>query len=388
MISKKVSKGSPSARKRWISIVATGLLVLVLLGLVTLVGASIYFSNRILEVPDYTTPVYNVPVLAVSETSVTLKRMENNDNADPGQVFQIEWPAGYALVGSILSLDQNTVTRQIVQKTGPLSPGTLVFWTRYVYTGQLRKSLGVAMKDVQVPAPLGPMPAWYVPGKLSTWAILVHGRGAARDETLRAFVPLTQLGLPLLAISYRNDLGAPHSSDNADHLGDSEWQDLEAAVKYALAQGAQHIVLYGWSQGGAVVEVFMHLSSLAHLVQALVLDAPILDWRATLAYQAHQMSVPGFLVNTAEFVTSVRSGINFDNLDQVNKPHPNVPILLFHGSADRSTPVAVSDAFAKAHSNIVTYVRVPDIDHTEAWNADPQVYSDQLKTFLKQKLAL
>ena len=122
------------------------------------------------------------------------------------------------------------------------------------------------MKDVQVPDPLGPMPAWYVPGKLSTWAILVHGRGTERDETLRAFVPLTQLGLP--------------------------------------------------------------------------------------------------------------------------KPHPNVPILLFHGSADRSTPVAVSDAFAKAHSDIVTYVRVPDIDHTEAWNANPQVYNGQLKTFLSQKLAL
>lgn len=375
-----------TARKRWISIVAIGLLVLVLFGLVALVGASIYFSNMILQVPDYTTPVYNTPVLAVSDTSVTLKRLANNDNADPGQMFEIEWPTGYALVGSILSSDQNTVTRQLVQKSGPLSVGTLVFWTRYVYTGQLRNSLGVAIKDVQVPDPLGPMPAWYVPGQLGTWAILVHGRGAERDETLRAFVPLTQLGLSLLAISYRNDLGAPPSPDHADHLGDSEWQDLEAAVKYALAQGAQHIVLYGWSQGGAVVEVFMHKSSLAHVVQALVLDAPILDWRATLAYQAQRMSVPGFLANTAEFVTSIRSGIHFDDLDQLDKPQPNVPILLFHGSADRSTPVAVSDAFAKAHPDIVTYVRVPGIDHTEAWNANPQVYDDQLRMFLTQKL--
>src|SRR5436853_4138103 len=157
-ISRQVSKGSPSARKRWISIVAIGLLVLVLLGSVTLVGASIYFSNRILQVPDYTTPVYDTPVLAVSETSVTLKRKVNNDNADPGQVFEIEWPAGYALVGSILSSDQNAVTRQILQKTGPLSTGTLVFWTRYVYTGQLRSSLGVAMKDVKETDALGTMP--------------------------------------------------------------------------------------------------------------------------------------------------------------------------------------------------------------------------------------
>src|SRR5436190_7436304 len=97
MISKQVSKGFPSARKRWISVVVIGLLVLILLGLVALVGASFYFSNKILEVPDFTTPVYDTPVLAVSETSVTLKRM--NDDAHTGQMFEIEWRGGYALVG-------------------------------------------------------------------------------------------------------------------------------------------------------------------------------------------------------------------------------------------------------------------------------------------------
>jgi pimeloyl-ACP methyl ester carboxylesterase len=305
----------------------------------------------------------------------------------PG-VFQIEWPAGQALVGPVLSIDRNSVTRPLLQKTGPLATGTLVFWTRYVYTGQMKNSLGLAMSDVRVPDQLGTMPAWYVPGRLSTWAILVHGRGATRDEGLRVFTPLAKLGLPLLSISYRNDLSAPHSSDGANHWGDSEWQDLEAAVKYALAHGAQHLVLYGWSQGGAVVEVFMHHSSLARVVQALMLDAPILSLPGTLAFQAQKMSVPGFLVNTAELVTSIRSGINFDDLDQTNKPQPNVPILLFHGVDDTSTPVSISDDFARANADLVTYVRVPNADHTDAWNADPQVYDNDLTSFLKQKLSI
>lgn len=386
---KKISNGSPSApkrlRKRLISSAVIVLLVLILLGSGTLLAASIYFSNSILQVPDFTTPIYDTPVLAVSETTVTLKHM--GDDMHSGE-FEIEWPAGQALVGPVLSFDHNSVTRQLLQKTGPLSTGTSVFWTRYVYSGQIKNSLGLTISNVRVLDPLGAMPAWYVPGRLSTWAILVHGRGASRDEALRVFAPLAQLGLPLLSISYRNDLGAPHSSDSAGHLSDSEWQDLEAAVKYALAQGAQHLMLYGWSQGGAVVEVFMHHSSLAHVVQALVLDAPILDWPATLAYQAQKMSVPGFLANTAEFVTSIRSGINFDNLDQTNQPQPNVPILLFHGADDTSTPVSISDAFARAHPDLVTYVRVPKVEHTEAWNANPQVYTNELTTFLKQKLSL
>jgi len=231
-----ISSGTPSAsrppRNRLIVIVGIVLLVLILLGGVALLGASIYFSNMILQVPDFTTPVYDTPVLAVSDTTVTLKRM--GDDMHPGE-FEIEWSAGQALVGSILSSDTTSVTRKLLLKTGPLTKDTSIFWTRYVYTGEITSSLGLTISNVQVPDPLGAMPAYYVPGKLSTWAILVHGRGASRDEALRVFVPLAHLGLPLLSISYRNDPGAPHSPDSAGHLGDSEWQDLEAAVKYALA---------------------------------------------------------------------------------------------------------------------------------------------------------
>ncbi|MGZ3608693.1 MAG: alpha/beta hydrolase family protein [Ktedonobacteraceae bacterium] len=385
-ISNGVSKASKHTRKHWIFIIAIVLLVLVLLaGSIILLIDSIRFSDKILLVSDYTTPTYDTPVLAVSDTSVTLKRM--GDDMHPGE-FEIEWPAGQALVGPTLTFDQNSVTRQLLLKTAPLSAGTSVFWTRYVYMGQIRNSLGLPISTVQVPDSLGIMPAWYVPGKLSTWAILVHGRGASRDEALRAFTPLYQLGFPLLAISYRNDIGAPPSSDRADHLGDSEWLDLEAAVKYAIAHGAQHLVLYGWSQGGAVVEVFMHHSSLSHMVQALILDAPTLNWTDTFVYQAQLQSVPGFMVYPAELVSTIRSGINFNDLNQLNQAQPDIPILLFHGVNDTSTPVSVSDAFAKAYPDLVTYVRVPGVEHTESWNANPQVYNNELTAFLKQKLSL
>jgi uncharacterized protein len=380
-----VSHGSPPTRRRLIFIAGSVVLVLIVLGASALLGVSIYFSNIVLQVPDYTTAIYDTPVLAVSATSVTLKRM--GDDMHPGE-FEIEWSSGQAVVGPVLSSDNNSVTRQLLQQTAPIATGTSVFWTRFVYTGQLKNSLGLAISTVGVPDPLGTMPAWYVPGKLSTWAILVHGRGATRDEGLRVAVPLARLGFPLLAISYRNDIGAPHSSDGLGHLGASEWQDLEAAVRYALAHGAQHVVIYGWSMGGAVVEVFMHHSSLAHVVQALMLDAPVLSWPATLNYQAQRLSAPGFLVQTSELVVSIRSGINFSDLDQINQSQPDVPILLFHGAADTTTPLSVSDAFARAHPNLVTYVRLPGIEHTEAWNADPQAYDNELTMFLKQKLSL
>ena len=371
-------------QRRLVRIMLALLLLLLLLSAAAIGGVSFYFSNAILAVTHYT-PTYTLAVTGVGAETVTLQRTA--DTLTPG-VFEIEWPAGQATIGAILSSNASTVTRQLLQSTGALSSGTLTFWTRNVYSGTIKVRLGLKISDVQVPDALGVMPAWYVPGKLTTWAILVHGLGMTREETLRAFQPLAHLGLPLLAISYRNDLGSPASPDGFEHFGDTEWQDLDAGVKYALAHGAQHLLLYGWSKGGAIVEAFEHRSSDARYVQALVLDAPLLDLRSVLAFQAQQRSVPGFIATIAERIATIRSGLNFDALDQLDLLQPAIPVLLFHGTSDMTAPIAVSDAFARAHPGIVTYIRVPNAGHTASWNANPQAYDAALTAFVTQQLHL
>ena len=77
------------------------------------------------------------------------------------------------------------------------------------------------------------------PHESRTWAIMVHGRGATRQEGLRAVRPARELGLTSLLISYRNDGLAPSAQDGRYGLGSTEWRDVEAAIEFALAHGAR-----------------------------------------------------------------------------------------------------------------------------------------------------
>jgi alpha-beta hydrolase superfamily lysophospholipase len=316
-------------------------------------------------------------VIATTTETITLKKTANTQR--PG-IFGVTSADGQAIVGPIVSSDAETVTRAINHVTGVLSDK--VAWNTTVYGGALRdQQLKLPIHDVLIPSVLGAMPAWFVPGTLDTWVIMVHGASGTREQSLRFFPTLSHLGFPILDITYRGDEEAPASPDGLTHLGDTEWQDLEASVKYALAQGAHHVVLYGISLGGTIVETFLQRSSDASNVQAVVLDSPILNWNTALASVAKKNSLPSFIVNLTKKIILMRTGIQFDNLD-LTQDQSVIPMLLFHGISDTTAPIEVSDTFASRHEATITYHRIADAEHTQCWNADAQMYEAALHSFL------
>ena len=319
-------------------------------------------------------------VIGITEDAVTLPRKV--ETAYHG-TYGVTWQNDYAVLGEIVASDTQTVTRRMIKTTQPLSTGLLVTWNIFVYHGDPERALGLAYDDVHIPSQLGPLPAWLVPGQRTTWVLLVHGFHASREEGLRVLPTLAQMGFPTLLLTYRNDAGAPKSPDHLYHLGDTEWQDIEAGVRYALSHGAQDVVLYGWSMGGFMVETFLRRSSNVAQTRAVVLDAPILDWHKAIDTQMHKLHFPHWFTYVVEWFASRRLGINFAALNYERPPRDRItPTLLFHGTADGMVPVESSDTFAQALPGLVTYLRVNGADHTQAWNVDPQAYEDALKAFL------
>ena len=143
-------------------------------------------------------------------------------------------------------------------------------------------------------------------------------------------------------------------------MGLTEWRDLAAAARYALAHGARRLILVGYSMGGAIVTQFMERSPLAPRVAGLVLDAPALDWKAILSFNATEMGFPAFGALPVEWAIGARIDADWDSLDAIQHPDDfQLPILLFHGTEDDVVPISTSDDFAAELPRWVTYFRVP-----------------------------
>jgi alpha-beta hydrolase superfamily lysophospholipase len=340
------------------------------------------------------TPALQSQVLAVGDHSITLAR----DPASPPELTEagtwgLRWPAGYGRLGAIRALGADRVERAFTRLEGaPPRVGERSAVDGYAWPADPALAAGRPAREVTYPSPLGPAPAWLVGGRRDTWVILVHGYNAARTETLRTLATVTRLGYPALAVSYRNDPGAPHSPDGLRRWGATEWRDLEAATRYAVGHGAGGVVLAGFSMGGAVVTSFLFSSPLAARVRGVVLDAPALDLGAVIDRGAVDRDlpvlgtpVPPALTEVAKGIAGLRWHLDWGQLDYVDRAgRLATPMLVFHQTGDPTVPVAISEALAAARPDLVTLERFGGDGHVQSWNVDRPRYERALRAFLER----
>ncbi len=330
---------------------------------------------------------YDIEVISYDEArgTVVLRAPRNLDVSLPGS-FGLEWEDGYGALGTVLDVDGDDIEREFEVLIGE-PPGDLARIDGGALPGDPWFAHGLEFEDVTYPAEQGLLPAWFIPGDRDTWVIVVHGRTSDRREALRLLPAFAAHDLPVLVITYRNDREVGAEPGAVFAYGTTEWADLEGAVQFALDEGADDVLLVGYSMGGAIAVSFLYRSELAEHTRAVILDAPALSLAAAGDLQMRDGGVPGFLTRPLRAFAAWRHDIDWEATNYLPDADAlEAPILLMHGDADRTVPVETSRELARLRPDIVTYLELPGVGHVRGWNEAQIEYLDAVEAFLARVL--
>ncbi|WP_327391908.1 MULTISPECIES: hypothetical protein [unclassified Streptomyces] len=306
----------------------------------------------------------------------------------PG-VYGLTGRGTHAVVGRVLDSEAEQAHVHVVVREldrisrGQLTTGSTVRLTPQVHIGDPGEALGLDYAEVEIPGELGTLPAWFLPGDRNTWVITVHGLGATREHPMVVFPFYRRQRMPVLDIAYRGDPGAPGPLDGISHLGDTEWRDLDAAIRYAVRYGARRVILHGWSSGATMALHAALNSSLRERISGLVLDSPVLDWQRTLRALAGTRGTPRAVLPLVIRAVQGRTGLPEGQLAAVADPaRLRVPTLLLHGPDDTIAPWDSSRALADSREDLITLHRVTKARHAAMWNVDPHDYEERVRRFI------
>jgi uncharacterized protein len=359
-------------------------------------GSSWYLAGKIrseaLAVgPGPAMPAYDdVQFVGLSSGQVQLRAVGHQPALDKPMLCGIAWPDGIGHLGAVAAASGGAVTRPLTVMCGSApTVGQFGALDRSYFLGDPETAFGIPVEDVTVPGPLGPLPAWFFPGRASTFIIGVHGQNGTRKDVLRVIDIVYRMGFPALAVTYRNDLGAARDPSGYHRYGQAEWTDIEAAVRWSLARGARSVVLVGQSMGAAIVAAFLKRSSFAPKVARVVLDAPMLDLHAAIDYQVDRHLIPIIgrlpapLIRTAKRIASARFGVDWAATSYLDETTwLKVPALVTHGDDDPRVPISTSRRLNELAPSLVTLEVFPGAGHLESWNTDRSRYTSLVESFL------
>jgi alpha-beta hydrolase superfamily lysophospholipase len=371
-----------------------GTLALVGAAAVATATVAVLVARRVIIPPSRREEDVAVRAVDLDEGLIVLDRTP--DSLLPGDYsFWFTRESGHARLGEIVATTSDSVTRRILGvDLGDLTTARRGRLTGWFYLTPA--DLGVEFDDVDIATPLGDAPAWLVPpasGKPGArWAIHVHGRAVRRPETLRAVPIFREAGFTSLVVSYRNDGEAPRSDDFRYALGDREWLDVDAAMRYAVSHGATELVLVGWSMGGATVLQALTRSTFGDRVAGVILESPVVDWIAALDFQVRVRRLPvlvrSFVIllfqkRWGRLFTGLAEPLDVDRLDFVTRARElDRPVLVLHSDDDGFVPSTASRALAVARPDIVTFEAFEVARHTKLWNYDRERWEGAIRAWL------
>ncbi|MCL1692132.1 MAG: hypothetical protein M3096_00465, partial [Actinomycetia bacterium] len=181
---------------RWTGAVALAVLGVVVFALFVVAWFSANQIRSDLLVPVADERPYDIEVLRTPPARLVIA---GTDEPPRGGVWGFESGATYTQLTALLN---RTETETEWAATPYLSEPAIGVKARVdvdAYPLDPEVAFGLGFEEVRAPGELGPLPAWLIDGRRSTWVIIVHGRGTdRRTQALRMIPSLVEAGYPVL----------------------------------------------------------------------------------------------------------------------------------------------------------------------------------------------
>lgn len=371
----------PSERSKWPPRLAAAAVLIVL---TVLVAGTWSYSNQLrdeLVSIDRSELVADIEIVTVGSGRITVA---NTDLTATEGIWGILGPNGYGQASVVVETTDETVERAFRPLTGSFEVGETIAFDPVAYPGDPAEAHGIEFDEVRFTGDLGVYPAWVIDGDRDPWVIVVHGAGPEqRAESLRLLPGLVAERYSVMVITVRGDEGAPPPRNNLRGLGATEWRDLAAAVEFATTQDAREFVLVGLGVGASTVANYLHMADEISAVRGAVFDSAPHDPERIADRLAAESNVPAPMRGAGKLLASIRFDIDWNELDQIDRAGEyTIPVLVMHGQLDDFADIEVAREFAAALGRSATLVEFETGRHGQLWNADPELYEQQLLGFV------
>lgn len=217
--------------------------------------------------------------------------------------------------------------------------------------------------------------------------IFSHGYGANREET---WVPMYELAGLLHRLDYNVlmfDYGYASSVDRSPATGGhEESQQLLAAVNYVREQGAEQVIVWGFSMGaGTALQTALQTDQ----IDAMILDSLFLPSPESLYSNVTQhIDLPRYpSLPLIEWMLPFWTGTKFNQIpaDQVMETAFSIPLFIIHGTEDAKAPLVTAEHIASGQSEPLSREWiVHGGKHELIFQTRPKEYIQRAALFLSQ----
>jgi len=263
-----------------------------------------------------------------------------------------------------------------------------------VASGRNPSALGLKFESVRFASGPLTLRAWWIPAARPTkrCILVCHGVSSNRGQFVGVAPFLHRAGFNVLIFDFR---GHGTSDSHTTSFGWHESQDVRAACKYLQARGQSRIALYGFSMGGAAVNLSFHPRharepAFDRAVRAVVVDSTFARLSPLVVQQMAFLPrlLRPILAWALSWCSLYEVGVRTEQIapvEVVARVSPR-PLLIIHGDADKLVPLQQSRELFQAAREPRQRVVVHGAEHCGCRIINPRPYEKQVGDWLKRAL--